>query len=99
MLGMVCGPCDNPYTMASLDHFDIRGDTLTFRIHHEDFGLGVLPFYNAITAHMAGNEIRIVSAIASNLPMRDQPFAYFAFSMVGPVSAQATSPPAVHSGR
>jgi hypothetical protein len=99
LLGMVCGPCDNPYTMAALDHFEIHGDSLTFRIHHEDFGLGVLPFSNAITAHIAGNEMRVVSAIASNLPMQYQPFAYFAFSMVGPVSAAATSPVGIHSAR
>lgn len=91
LLGMVCGPCDNPYTMAALDHFEIHGDTVSFQIHHEDFGLGVLPFHNVITAHMAGNELRVVSAIASNLPMRDQPFAYFAFSMIGPVSFDRTS--------
>jgi hypothetical protein len=26
--GMVCGTCDNPYTMAALDDFEIEGDTL-----------------------------------------------------------------------
>ncbi|HTT03660.1 MAG TPA: hypothetical protein VMF64_00085 [Steroidobacteraceae bacterium] len=99
LLGMVCGPCDNPYTMAALDRFDIHADTVTFRTHHEDFGLGVLPFYNVLTAHVAGNEMRIVSAIANNLPMQDQPFAYFAFSMIGPVSFEATSPPPARRAR
>lgn len=93
LLGMVCGPCDNPYTMAALDHFEIQGDTLTFRTHHEDFGLGLLPFYNVLTAHVAANELRVVSAIASNLPMQQQPFAYFAFSMIGPVAFAATHRP------
>jgi hypothetical protein len=91
LLGMVCGPCDNPYTMAVLDHFEIRGDTVTFRTHHEDFGLGVLPFYNVLTAHVADNELRVISAIASNLPLQQQPFAYFAFSMIGPVTFEATA--------
>jgi hypothetical protein len=99
LLGMVCGPCDNPYTMGALDHFEIHGDTVTFRTHHEDFGLGVLPFHNVLTAHVAGNEMRIVSAIASNLPMQDQPFAYFEFSMIGPVSAEATASLVSHPAR
>jgi hypothetical protein len=99
LLGTVCGPCDNPYDMATLDHFEIQGDTLTFRIYHEDFGLGVLPFYNLITAHVAGNEMRVISAIASNLPLQDQPFAYFAFTMVGPVTTEATAPPALPIAR
>ena len=94
LLGMVCGPCDNPYTMAVLDHFEIHGDTVTFRTHHEDFGLGVLPFYNVLTAHVADNELRVISAIASNLPLTEQPFADFAFSMIGPVPFAATAQPA-----
>src|SRR6266545_6042959 len=35
--GMVCGTCDNPYTMAALDDFRIEGDTLKFNILHEDW--------------------------------------------------------------
>ncbi|MGH8143998.1 MAG: hypothetical protein ACREU2_15965 [Steroidobacteraceae bacterium] len=92
LLGMVCGPCDNPYTMGVLDDFNIRGDTLTFEIHHEDWGAGPLPYNHTITAHMTPNELRVVSAIASNQPVREQPFAHLAFSLTGPVSAKATSP-------
>src|SRR6201999_3396069 len=36
--GMVCGPCDNPYTMASLEDFFIQGDTVLFNICHQDWG-------------------------------------------------------------
>jgi hypothetical protein len=32
--GMVCGTCDNPYTMAALDDFEIQGDLLKFNILH-----------------------------------------------------------------
>jgi hypothetical protein len=92
LLGMVCGPCDNPYTMGVLDNFNIRGDTLTFEIHHEDWGAGPLPYNHVITAHMTPNELRIVSAIASNQPVQQQPFAYLAFSLTGPVAVEATSP-------
>ena len=41
--GMVCGTCDNPYTMAALDDFRIEGDTLRFNILHEDWGDGEIP--------------------------------------------------------
>lgn len=59
--GMVCGPCDNPYTMAALGDFRIEGDTLRFNILHEDWGRpGYIPFHNQITAHIADNEMRIV---------------------------------------
>ena len=32
--GMVCGTCDNPYTMAALDDFRIDGDTLTYLVQY-----------------------------------------------------------------
>ncbi|HTT04100.1 MAG TPA: hypothetical protein VMF64_02340 [Steroidobacteraceae bacterium] len=92
LLGMVCGPCDNPYTMAPLDDFIIHGDTLTFRIRHQDWGAGPLPYDHVITAHMTPNELRIVSAIADNQPPQQQPFAHLAFSLTGPVAPEATSP-------
>ncbi len=91
LLGMVCGPCDNPYTMAAIDDFQFQGDTVTFEIHHEDFGGKGLPFHNTITAHLAGNELRVISAIANNLPIKQQPLAYFPFSMIGPVAFEATA--------
>lgn len=91
LLGMVCGPCDNPYTMAALDSFEIHGDTLTFHINHQDWGGPSLPFQNVLTAHLARNELRVVSAIASNIPVERQPFAYLAFSLIGPVPVAATS--------
>lgn len=77
--------------MAAIDDFQIHGDTVTFEIHHEDFGGASLPFHNSITAHLAGNELRVISAIANNLPVKQQPLAYFPFSMIGPVSFEATA--------
>ena len=44
--GMVCGTCDNPYTMAALDDFRIEGDTLRFNILHEDWGDGEIPTFD-----------------------------------------------------
>ena len=65
--GMVCGRCDNPYTMAVLDDFEIKGDTMKFDIIHEDWGPGSLPFHNQATVHVAGNEMRITSQ-QDNMP-------------------------------
>ena len=36
--GVVCGRCDNPYTMAAIEHITIIGDKLYFDIVHEDWG-------------------------------------------------------------
>lgn len=59
LLGVVCGPCDNPYTFGVLDNFAVDGDTLTFDIVHEDWGLGIEfgPYENHATATLSGNEI------------------------------------------
>ena len=57
--GMVCGTCDNPYTMAALDDFELQGDLLKFNILHEDWGDGDLPtFYKHVTCHVGWNELR-----------------------------------------
>ncbi|HEX4025422.1 MAG TPA: hypothetical protein VHX52_12105 [Steroidobacteraceae bacterium] len=61
LLGMVCGRCDNPYTMAALDDFSIQGNTLKFNITHEDWGSGQLPFDNHVTAHIARNEMHFIA--------------------------------------
>lgn len=68
LFGLVCGPCDNPYDMDALTHFSIAGDTLRFDIAHEDNGIGSLPFYNQVTAHLARNELRLVSIVPDNRP-------------------------------
>jgi hypothetical protein len=87
--GMVCGRCDNPYTMAALDDFEISGDTLTFNILHEDWGPGTLPFRNQVTAHVSANEMRIVTA-QDNLPPRPaRPGG--GSSLMGPVSIESTA--------
>ena len=66
--GMVCGTCDNPYTMAALDDFRIEGDTLRFNILHEDWGDGEIPTFDKhVTAHVGWNEMRCTTA-ADHLP-------------------------------
>ena len=87
--GMVCGRCDNPYTMAALDDFRIDGDTLTFNILHEDWGPGSLPFHNQVVGHIASNELRIQTQ-QDNQPVRP-PRPGGGSSLMGPVSIESTA--------
>jgi hypothetical protein len=61
ILGVVCGPCDNPYTFGPLDNGVIHGDTLTFDINHEDWGIGIEfgPFANHATATLSRHELHL----------------------------------------
>jgi len=92
--GMVCGTCDNPYTMAALDDFQIEGDTLTFNILHEDWADGEIPtFYKHVTAHVGWNEMRCTTAADHMPPPRANPLtgALPGFSLQGPVPIDATA--------
>jgi hypothetical protein len=85
--GMVCGTCDNPYTMAALDDFEIHGDTLKFNILHEDWGDGELPtFAKHVTGQIGWNEMRCVTAADHQPGGPSRPF-----SLEGPVSIEATA--------
>jgi hypothetical protein len=77
LLGMVCGPCDNPYTMAALQDIFLMGDTLVFHIAHQDWGAGTLPYENIIVAHVARNELRM-DALQSNMQRT------FSMTLIGP---------------
>jgi hypothetical protein len=91
--GMVCGTCDNPYTMAALDDFELRGDTLKFNILHEDWGDGELPtFYKHVTAHVGWNEMRITTTADHQPPPRPTPPGVVpGSSLTGPIPIEATS--------
>jgi hypothetical protein len=93
--GMVCGRCDNPYTMAALDDFVIDGEILRFNILHEDWGDYSIPFDKHVTARISGNEMRIVTSqenlppeLASRPPNSD-PNA--GTSLIGPIPHGATT--------
>lgn len=95
--GMVCGRCDNPWTMAALDDFSIDGDTLHFNILHEDWGDADsdsgIPFYKHVTAHISQNEMRAV--FQADHPPRE--YAMFrggtsvGASLMGPIAVEATA--------
>jgi hypothetical protein len=93
--GMVCGTCDNPYTMAALDDFEILGDTLKFNILHEDWGDGDLAtFYKHVTAHVGWNEMRCTTAADHQPPPppRPRPQGFVpGFSLEGPIAIEATA--------
>ena len=90
--GMVCGTCDNPYTMAALDDFRIEGDTLRFNILHEDWGDGDIPTFDKhVTARIGWNEMRATtSADHQPKPPAPPPGVVPGFSLVGPVPIEAT---------
>jgi hypothetical protein len=89
--GMVCGRCDNPYTMAALDDFTLKGDTLTFKIIHEDWGDWTSTFDKLVIARVALNEMRFTTE-QDNIPeaSRRPAGAGGGSSLVGPIPAEAT---------
>lgn len=88
--GMVCGRCDNPYTMAALDDFEIKGDVMTFNILHEDWGPGTLPFHNQASVHVAQNEMRMTTQ-QDNMPApANPPGPNAGSSLMGPIAIEAT---------
>jgi len=93
--GMVCGTCDNPYTMAALDDFRIDGDTLRFNILHEDWGDGEIPTFDKhVTARLGWNEMRCTTSADHQPPPPARPQApglVPGFSLVGPIPIEATS--------
>ncbi len=93
--GMVCGTCDNPYTMAALDDIRIEGDTLKFNILHEDWADGELTtFEKHVTAHVGWNEMRCTTAADHQPQPPPRPEAAGrvpGFSLQGPIPIEATA--------
>jgi hypothetical protein len=92
--GVVCGRCDNPYTIGAMENIFILGDTLYFDIVHEDWGESNPPtFHRNIAAQVVQNEM-IAAVLGKDLaidpahpPARP---ARGRFTLLGPIRPEAT---------
>jgi hypothetical protein len=94
--GMVCGRCDNPFTLAALDDVEIRGDTLHFKILHDGWGdAPTLPFDKWVTARIVANEMRAVFETPAEAGGRGvtgaPPSGGVGTTLIGPVAIEATA--------
>jgi hypothetical protein len=92
--GMVCGSCDNPYTMAALDDFVIDGRHVAVSTSFTKTGptANSPTFYKHVTAHVGFNEMRCVTtADHQPAPPPPAPGRVPGFSLQGPVPIEATS--------
>jgi hypothetical protein len=93
--GMVCGRCDNPFTLAALDDIEIKGDTLRFKILHDGWGDStMLPFDKWVTARITANELRAVFETPVEAGGRGvtgtPPSGNTGTTLVGPIAIEAT---------
>jgi hypothetical protein len=93
--GMVCGRCDNPFTLAALDDIEIQGDTLRFKILHDGWGdAPVLPFDKWVTARIVANELRAVFETPTEAGGRgvtgQPPSGGVGTTLIGPIAIEAT---------
>ena len=92
--GVVCGRCDNPYTIGAMENIFIVGDTVYFDIVHEDWGetdpptftrnIGAQVVQNEMIAFILGKDLVIDPA---NPPARP---AGRGFTLVGPIAPEGT---------
>jgi hypothetical protein len=92
--GVVCGRCDNTYTIGAMENIVIVGDTVYFEIVHEDWGeidpptfkrnIGAQVVQNEMIAFILGKDLVIDPA---NPPARP---AGRGFTLVGPIAPEGT---------
>jgi hypothetical protein len=92
--GVVCGRCDNTYTIGAMENVFIVGDRLYFDIVHEDWGESDPPtFRRNIVAQVVQNEM-IAAILGKDLVIdRANPPARPAgrgFTLVGPIAREGT---------
>jgi hypothetical protein len=93
--GVVCGRCDNTYTIGAMENIFIAGDTLYFDIVHQDWGERNPPTFDRhIMAQVVQNEMLATILPDDVIVDRKNPPARPAgrgFTLVGPIAPQATS--------
>ena len=92
--GVVCGRCDNTYTIGAMENIFIVGNTLYFDIVHEDWGesdpptfkrnIGAQVVQNEMLAFILGKDLAIDPA---NPPARPPGRG---FTLVGPIAPEGT---------
>jgi hypothetical protein len=92
--GVVCGRCDNPYTIGAMENIFIVGDSLYFDIVHQDWGEVDPPTFDRnIVAGIVQNEM-LASILGTNLAIDPaKPPARPAgrgFTLVGPIAPGGT---------
>jgi hypothetical protein len=92
--GVVCGRCDNPYTLASMEDIIIVGNTMYFAISHQDWGeINPPTFDRQIAAHVVQNEM-IAAILGNNMKIDPRnPPAWPSggpFTLVGPIAPEGT---------
>jgi hypothetical protein len=93
--GVVCGRCDNTFTMGAIENAIIVGDRLYFDIVHQDWGeIDPPTFDRSIVAQITQNEM--LAAILGNGVVIDRarpparPAGRGGFTLVGPIALEAT---------
>jgi hypothetical protein len=92
--GVVCGRCDNTYTIGAMENIFVAGDTVYFDIVHEDWGetdpptfrrnIGAQIVQNEMIAFILGKDLVLDPA---NPPARP---AGRGFTLVGPIAPEGT---------
>ena len=93
--GVVCGRCDNPFTLGAIENVVIVGDRLYFDIVHQDWGeIDPPTFDRSIVAQLVQNEM--LAAILGNGVVVDRanpparPAGRGGFTLVGPIALEST---------
>ena len=92
--GVVCGRCDNTYTIGAMENIFIVGDTVYFDIVHEDWGetdpptfarnIGAQVVQNEMIAFILGKDLVLDPARPPARP------AGRGFTLVGPIAPEGT---------
>ena len=93
--GVVCGRCDNPYTIGAMENIFIAGDRLYFDIVHQDWGeIDPPTFDRQIVVQVVQNEM-LAAILPNDVPIDvagpPAPPAGRGFTLVGPIAPARTS--------